>query len=72
MSVHNIHSLKHMMVWEGGGNTQYKATSNTHARFEDIIISNLQPHALMVYDFKDTRPYRNVTNWQLKNKTNDS
>ena len=67
--VHNTHSLRHMRVRGGGDNAQLKTSSNAHVRFEDINNSNLQPHAFMdytVYVFKDTRPYRNVTNWQNK------
>ena len=67
--VHNTLSLQHMRVRGGGDNIQLKASSNAHVRFDYINNSNLQCLAFVdytVYLFKDTRPYRNVTNWHLK------
>ena len=64
-----LYGLQHMTAREGGDNTQYKASSNAHVHFDDIVNSNLQPHALMgctVYVFKDTRPCRIVTKRYLK------
>ena len=66
---HNTHCVQYMRVRGGGDNAQLKTSSNAHVHFEDIINSNLQPLTLMdyiVYVFKDTRPYRNITNRHLK------